>query len=217
MPLLQTTTAEGALKGMVTARAPHELEDQEVAYLQDAIINQPGFVSRRGAITGTTAITAANVDSQRPIAICPVTDPAGVQKIGVFYLKDTGTATEVWVAVFTTALAFIQKHIIVSALNTIISYPQKNTFVQVVPAVDGSVIISVRHRYDRQIATGIISPSAPWATHRILKWYGGCPPTSMTATSGFAFATLAATEGSSARRNTLACFSSPSFSPSLVT
>lgn len=186
MTLLETTTAEGALKGMVTARAPHELTDQEVAYLQDAIINQPGFVNRRGAITGTTAITAANLDSARPSAVCTITDPGGTQKIGIFYLKDNGAAYELWVSVYTTAFAFVQKHFIRTISGT---YPNRKVLLQVVPAIDGSVIVSIRQSYGHASTT----------SSSTMRWYGGCPTNSIP-NSGFAGAnaTLVATEGSTA-------------------
>lgn len=188
MTLLETTTSEGALKGMVTARAPHELQEQEVAYLQDAIVNQPGFVNRRGAITPTTAITAANVDSSRIAASCIVTDPAGVTKIGLVYWKDTGSKYEYWIAVFDTSFNFIQKHFLwapVSGGST--SYPSRVGFVQCTPAMDGSVIISIRHLYNR------ITPYIN--TSRTIRWYGGCPATSIGGLPSL-FATVASTEGS---------------------
>lgn len=191
MPLLQTTTAEGALKGMVTARAPHELTDQEVAYLQDAIINQPGFVNRRGAITGTTAITAANLDSQRPAAVCMIYDPAGVPKIGVFYLKDTGAIYELWVSVYTTSFTFIQKHNLCGGI-TYTTYPVRNMKVQAVPAIDGSVLISIRQSYGR--SRDLAASPVP-ANARIIRWYGGCPTTTIPSGAG-PTATLAGTEGS---------------------
>lgn len=189
MTLLETSTAEGALKGMILARAPHELNDQEVAYLQDAIINQPGFVNRRGAITGTTAITAANLDSQRPAAVCTVYDPSGVQKIGVVYLKDTGTQYDVWLAVFDTSLAFIQKHYLSTSIVGTFSYPFRYVNVQCAPAIDGSIIISLRSTYGRGIVNAIA------ARARVLRWYGGCPSTSIAAGAA-PTATVAATEGS---------------------
>lgn len=191
MPLLQTTTAEGALKGMVLARAPHELAEQEAAYLQDCIINQPGFVSRRGAITGTTAITAANLDSQRPAAVCTVTDPSGVQKIGVVYLKDTGTSYEFWLSVFTTGLTFIQKHFMVASFASSAVYPTRAWMVQCTPGIDGSIIINIRSRYDRITSQAAVSPTA---AHRTLRWYGGCPTTSQTSTPSTA--TITATQNS---------------------
>lgn len=190
MTLLETSTAEGALKGMILARAPHELTDQECAYLQDAIINQPGFVNRRGAITGTTAITAANIDSQRPLAVCSVTDPAGTLKIGVVYMKDTGALYEAWLAVFDKNLAFIQKHYLFSALVLgAANYPNRPFMVQCTPAIDGSVLISIRQRYDR-----ILSGATPTAAGRVVRWYGGCPSTSYT--SAGANATITSTVGS---------------------
>lgn len=193
MGLLETTTAEGALKGMILARAPHELDDQEVAYLQDAIINQPGFVNRRGAITGTTAITAANIDSTRPAAVCSVFDPQGIQKIGVVYVKDTGAAYEIWLAVFTTALAFVQKHFLMVSNFGAGLYPGRTAMIQCTPAMDGSVIITLRHSYGR----ALISPGFPTAQLRVLKWYGGCPSTTI-ASGASPTATVAATEGSTA-------------------
>lgn len=184
MPLLQTTTAEGALKGMILARAPHELGEQEAAYLQDAIVNQPGFVNRRGAITGTTAITAANLDSARPVSVATVTDPSGVQKIGFFYIKDTGAAYELWVSVYTPALVFIQKHFMCFLGGT---YPGRKWFIQTTPSIDGSIVVSCRQSYGRDTLA---------AFSHTLKWYGGCPTTSIP--NAYPLANITATEGSTA-------------------
>jgi hypothetical protein len=194
MPLLQTTTAEGALKGMVTARAPHELTDQEVAYLQDAIISQPGFVSRRGAITGTTAITASNLDSERPAAVCSVVDPSGVLKIGVVYLKTAGAGHfDIYLAVFDKNLTFIQKHYISNDnfFSAATTTSVRTMMVQCVPALDGSVLISMRARYDR-----VLTLASPTSTSKTVKWYGGCPTTALVGGAGLA--TIACTEGSTA-------------------
>jgi hypothetical protein len=185
LTLLETTTSEGAIKGMVTARAPHELQEQEVAYLQDGIINQLGFVNRRGAIQGTTAITAANLDNQRPVAFSTIYDPNGTQQLGVFYFKDTGTQIQLWVAVFVPApfFTFIQKHYIL----TTPSYPNKWGWVQLSTAIDGSLLVSFRYNYNRDPVIG------NWQT--VAKWYGACPTNSYAAGAALQ-ATVAATEGS---------------------
>lgn len=167
---------------MILARAPHELQEQEVAYLQDCIINQPGFINRRGALQGMTAISSTDIDSNRPIAVCTVTDPAGVQKIGLLYWKVNGGTFDLWMAVYTTALVFIQKHVLLTGVPY--GYPVRGSVVQCTPAIDGSVIISVRARYDR----------ASTAVAYTGKWYGGCSTVSQTTIAPFDAYTM--TEGS---------------------
>jgi hypothetical protein len=202
MPLLQTTTAEGALKGMVTARAPHELGEQEVAYLQDALVNQPGFVARRGAITGTTPITAANLDSSRPVAINTVYDPSGAQKVCIFYFKDTGSQIQLWMSIYTPALVFVQKHYI----TTMNLYPSKWGWVHTATAIDGSLIVSFRYNYNRDPSIG--------NEFGVYKYYGACPST-IYAAGAAPTATITFTEGSTSVTGTAGEIAKISF-PGLI-
>jgi hypothetical protein len=126
------------------------------------------------------------------MAVCSVVDPGGVLKIGVVYMKDTGASNyEFWLAVFDKTLTFVQKHFICTNFGAATVYPVRSYMVQCSPAIDGSVIISIRNRYDRQIGQGSVSPTA---SSRVLRWYGGCPTNSLANVT--TTATITATAGS---------------------
>lgn len=162
MTLLETSTAEGAQGGMVLSQAAHELKPSEVAWLQDALINQQGMIIRRGAIQGTTSL-GNNLDAQRPLAVATMFDPAGVQKVAVFYLLNGATNTEVWAAIYSSSLVFIQKHLVFA--SNVPNAQGKNITVTTCPGIDGSTLISIRYGIDN-------TPTFFTAT---MKWYGACP------------------------------------------
>lgn len=170
MTLIDTLTVEGAAKGMVQARAAHELQDQEVVWLQDAFVNQPGLIQRRGGLTTSGASGFAlgnNLDGRAPSAICSVYDPSGSLRIAVLYWKSVGApAWELWAAVYDQNFTFIQKHYICGASSAFIK--SGNPIVlSTAQATDGSVLIYGGEDYTKT-ANGFLA-----------RWWGGCPTTSI--------------------------------------
>lgn len=166
MPLLQTTTAEGALKGMILGRAPHELQDQEVAYLQDALIHRPGFVDRRGAINGALSL-GTNLSSKRPAGICTCYDPQGNLRVMVLYWRIVGTYYALCGAVYSSSLTLLGNNV-VSAVGTLAHTvtPPTNPgrVVLCTPSIDGGVLISAADGY------------GPQAWQSVVHWWGGYGP-----------------------------------------
>lgn len=170
MPLLQTTTAEGALKGMCLSVAPQELVDQEAAYLQDVVLNQPGFVTRRGPLNNMISM-GAHLSGRQPQGICSCYDPMGNFRYMVLYTKlnvNSSSAYDLCGAVYDSSFTFLGHGILCPASEQPVSsvfpngsFGTPGLLVNTSPSIDGGVIISY--------ATGYGSNAAQFICH----WRGG--------------------------------------------
>jgi hypothetical protein len=174
MALLETSTSEGAQLGTILGRAPHELKDQEAAYLQDILVNQAGFLMRRGAIQGATSL-GANLNSRRPEAVVGMYDPQGAFRIMVIYW-DVGNFVAVkwtlWGAIYDANMNFISKQPLGAEFaSSGATYGPYDTlaapglWVHTSQCIDGSIIISGGTGYGQ------------YAKVTAVRWFGGAPPT----------------------------------------
>lgn len=116
MPLTRTATTEGAARGVVTVRAPHELTDNEVAWLQDGLVNQAGLIVRRNGIpavgTFNKQVVTNAAGTARPVGVVSTYDPTGTLRIGILYIDSWTSGTALWMSVYNNAYTFIQRHVV---------------------------------------------------------------------------------------------------------
>jgi hypothetical protein len=80
MTTLLTETLPPAPDGMVTARAAQELSDTEARYIQDGLVDLPGFLHRRGPIT---AVGGTATLPRKGTGLLMTLDPRGVDRYAV--------------------------------------------------------------------------------------------------------------------------------------
>lgn len=80
MPNLLTETFEGVPGGMNLALPQQELDDSECRYLQDALVDYPGLVRRRGPVRKVTGVASI---SRKGTGIVMTLNPLGFDKYAV--------------------------------------------------------------------------------------------------------------------------------------
>lgn len=179
MPLTRTATTEGAARGIVTVRAPHELNDNEVVWLQDALVNQAGLIVRRNGLpavgTFNKAVVTNAAGTARPVGVVSTYDPAGTLRIGILYFDTSALGTGLYMSVYNSAYTFIQRHMVCAVKN---NGPVTGGFGNVVHYAalnDGGVAIYA--------ADGL----GVAANGGVGVWYGGAIATSTGNTGSVAF------------------------------
>ena len=77
-----------APSGMNVSQPANEIADTEAVYLQDILLDQPGYARRRGPVTPASGVTAVLPRPTQGLAM--TIDPSGVNRFGV--LTGTGAA-----------------------------------------------------------------------------------------------------------------------------
>jgi len=92
---LLSVAFDGCPDGMNAAIPPHEIADTQAAYLQDIILNQPGYTRRRGPVQAATGVATFT----NPVFGGVTTlDPASAVKVALL----EGTVSNAYVSVLST-------------------------------------------------------------------------------------------------------------------
>lgn len=127
MPIQRTATTEGAALGIVTVRAPHELQDQEVVWLQDALLDQPGLIVKRngwpaaGTFRKTVSTDTTNVCE--PLGVVSCFDPTGASYYIMVVWYDAiraGTSTDgiVWGTIYNSSFTLVSRQPLFHAISS---------------------------------------------------------------------------------------------------
>lgn len=150
MPIVRTETVEGASKGMVTIRAPHQLGDQEVVWLQDSLVDQAGLVRRRNGIPASGTSERANVvtdatNTRYPQGIATCFTPDGNARFAVLYFDTpAGLTPGLYGAVYDSNLTLIGRQCMVPlAALTVVGAVTGTMHVWTGQLPDGGVLITV--------------------------------------------------------------------------
>src|SRR6266576_5469095 len=76
-----TQTFEGFPEGMNVALPPHELDDTSARYLQDILLDQPGYIRRRGPIINS--VEAFPDSPFKATGFAFTLDPQGKNRLGI--------------------------------------------------------------------------------------------------------------------------------------
>jgi hypothetical protein len=88
-----------APSGMNVAQPANEIADTEAVYLQDILLDQPGWARRRGPVTAAPAVSATL--PRKAMGIAMAIDPQGSNRFGVF----TGTGAAGYFTLLNSALS----------------------------------------------------------------------------------------------------------------
>lgn len=170
MTILRAATTEGAAKGIVTVRAPHELNDNEVVWLQDALVNQAGLIVRRNGLpaSGTfrKTITTDASSVAAPLYVISGYNPIGQYRIMVIW-GNTTSSGRLFGTIYDSSFTLISRQFLCFGAFT---NAQNNIQCSVLP--DGGV----------KIWGSAISGSGPTAfgpqalAADYCVWYGAGPP-----------------------------------------
>jgi hypothetical protein len=103
MAALEAQTFDGLPEGMNLAQPAHTLSDGEARYLQDALLDYPGLVRRRGPVRGASGFPTF---AKKGCGIIGTITPAGGYRVGVFVGDNATGQFQMLSDDFSTATAF---------------------------------------------------------------------------------------------------------------
>ena len=151
-----TTTFEGIPEGMNVALPGQELDDTSARYLQDILLDQPGFIRRRGPITNSSEGFPST--AYKGVGIASTLNPQGNVRLGIL----NGDTTHGQFSILNSALTGFNANIPWN--GALPSSPPTNPYplVDVKAALNSGMWIGTSTQYDAN------SP-----TQSLALWHGG--------------------------------------------